>query len=174
VISGLILGIAIAAGRFLVVWAARGKAIGQPNAVVFPGTLLVRLLFPSAAIGMAYAGIDALFLSPEHYMHDGNFQWWFLVIDFGGASLLLFYYPWPIKITSSKISQDGFLGYPKTVILWQEVEYVILDPLDNSAAACTKAGESIKHSSLHIDRGGFLMELQAHSEACRKQLDPAP
>jgi hypothetical protein len=135
--------------------AERAKRTG--GITLYRAPLGLRMLLGAAIIGMTYgAGTVAL---SEDFKRD----WWVSVSLFGLAVFCASQWPADLGVSKSEIYERKWLGLRKKTFLWKDVASSSLLPDENSVWVVAKSGATIKHTSYHVDRAGFISQLKTYS-----------
>ena len=142
--------------RWLAFEAISERAAKNGDELLFRAPLGLRLLFGFALPGLVYAA-GAVALS-----RGSRDEWWLSAIFIGFAILIAVVWPSDIRISNSAIDERKYLGLLKRSIRWEDVDYVVVDPADDSVEVVSKAGFTVKHTKYHVDRAEFLAKLKDH------------
>jgi hypothetical protein len=135
--------------------AERAKRTG--GITLYRAPLGFRILLGAAIIGMVY-GAGAVALS-EDFKRD----WWVSVLLFGLAVFCASQWPADLGISKSEIYEKKWLGLRKKTFLWQDVASSAVAPAENSVWVVAKSGATIKHTTYHVDRAGFISQMKTYS-----------
>ena len=135
--------------------AERAKRTGETT--LYRPPLGLRILLGAAIIGMVY-GAGAVALSKELRR-----DWWVSVLLLGLAIFCASQWPADLGVSKSEIYEKKWLGLRKKTFLWKEVASSSVAPEEDSVWVVAKSGATIKHTTYHIDRAGFVSQMKTYS-----------
>lgn len=135
--------------------AERAKRTG--GITLYRAPLGLRILLGAAIIGMVY-GAGAVGLS-EDFKRD----WWVSVLLLALAVFCTSQWPADLGVSKSEIYEKKWLGLRKKRFLWKDVASSAVAPDENSVWVVAKSGATIKHTTYHTDRPGFISQMKTYS-----------
>ena len=116
----------------------------------------LRILLGAAIIGMVYgAGTVALSKNPRR-------DSWVSVLLLGLAIFCASLWPADLGVSKSEIYEKKWLGLRKKTFLWKDVASSAVAPDEDSVWVVAKSGATIKHTTYHVDRAGFISQMKTY------------
>jgi len=67
-----------------------------------------------------------------------------------------------VGVSKSEIYEKKWLGLRKKTFLWKDVASSAVAPDEDSVWVVAKSGATIKHTTYHIDRAGFISQMKTY------------
>jgi hypothetical protein len=136
--------------------AERAKRTGQTT--LYRAPLGLRILFGAAIIAMVY-GAGSVASSD-----DFKRGWWVSVTLLGLAIFCAAQWPAELRVSKSGLYEKKWLGLRKRAFQWKEIASAALDPSENSVRVVTVSGTTVKHTTYHVDRNGFIDQMTTYGK----------
>jgi hypothetical protein len=155
--DGLTILCALLAAHLFALEALAERAKRTGGITLYRAPLGLRILLGAAIIGMVYgAGTVAL---SKNVRRDS----WVAVLLLGLALFCASQWPADLGVSKSEIYEKKWLGLRKKTFLWKDVASSAVAPDEDSVWVVAKSGSTIKHTTYHLDRAGFISEMKTYS-----------
>jgi hypothetical protein len=135
--------------------AERAKRTG--GITLYRAPLGLRILLGTGIIGMVY-GAGAVALS-KNLRQD----WWVSVLSLSLAIFCASQWPSDLGVSKSEIYEKKWLGLRKKTFPWKDVASSALASDEDSVWVVAKSGATIKHTTYHVDRAGFISQMKTYT-----------